>query len=126
MSSTRTQLSKFPSHDWLIKILSISVAVLLVIRVGLVIVGIKLGERFAVRNLSVGPCFEDLSRSKLWSKPIMIPCWSNFFNLQTKSLYWSTKLHSGVLGGQFKELTNNFSPFFREMAAVICSNVGSG
>ena len=78
MSSTRIPHSKFSSQVWLINILSISVAVLLVIQVGLVIVGTRPSDRLVERNLSVGACFVDFNRSRLWSSPITIPLFSLF------------------------------------------------
>ena len=79
--------------------LSISVAVLLVIQVGLVIVGTRPSDRFAEMNLSVGACFVDFNRSKLWSRPSTIPLFSLFFRSQTNLLYWSINSFSGEFGG---------------------------
>ena len=79
--------------------LSISVAVFLVIQVGLVIVGTRPSDRLAEMNLSVGACFVDFNRSKLWSRPITIPLFSLFFRSHTNLLYWSIKSFLGVFGG---------------------------
>ena len=96
--SLTSPLSKLPSHDWLMKILSINVAVLFVILVGLVIIGTRFNERFAVKNLSVRACFDDLSRSKLWSRPIIIPFWS-FFQTTDKAAVLIYKVISRGVGG---------------------------
>ena len=65
MLSTRIPHSKFSSQVWLINMLSISVAVLLVIRVGLVIVGTRPSDRLAKMNLSVGACFVDFKQVQI-------------------------------------------------------------
>ena len=50
ISFTSMPLLYFSSHDWLMKILSINVAVLFVMRVGRVIVGTRFNDRLAFKK----------------------------------------------------------------------------
>ena len=58
--------------------LSIKVALVLLILVGLVIVGNKFRSKMHSRNSRVLGCLDCLSKSKLWSSPIMHSCFMLF------------------------------------------------
>ena len=79
ISFTSMPLLYFSSHDWLMKILSISLAVLFVMLVGRVIVGTRFSDKLAFKKFSVETWLLDFNKSMLWSEPIIMPLLSLFF-----------------------------------------------
>ena len=108
ISFTSRPLLYFLSHDWLMKMLSIRVAVLFVMRVERVIVGTRFNDKFAFKKFSVGAWLLDFNKSMLWSEPIIMPLLSLFFSSHTNLQYWSINSFSDVFGGQKRELIINF------------------
>ena len=78
ISFKSTPLLYFSSHDWLMKVLSIRVAVLFVMRMGWFIVGIRFNDKLAFKKFSVGAWLLDFNKSMLWSEPIIMPLLSLF------------------------------------------------
>ena len=98
ISFTSTPLLYFSSHDWLMKMLSIRVAVLFVMRVGQVIVITRFNDKFAFKKFSVGAWLLDFNKSMLWSEPIIMPLLSLFFSSHTNLQYWYKFLFRCIWG----------------------------
>ena len=103
ISCKTTQQSKLVCNFWLMNILSIRVAVVLVILVGLVIQGYKLLSKFTSRKSWVSLCSCALSRLRLWSIPNIISLWFSFCKFCISFLYCLMNSDDLVFGRRYKD-----------------------
>ena len=108
ISSVRMKGLKFCCNFGLVKILSSNVAVVWVIRVGFVIQGVRSFDRFISRNSLVCLWLWVLSKSRLWSRPIINSWFLHFLRLAINLLYSDSIVLTLVLGGLYPDVNKIF------------------
>ena len=108
ISLSNILLSRLPCQFLLMKVLSIRVAVLLVICVGLVMQGNRFNSRLDSMKCWVSLWLWDLRKSRLWSRPSIISQHFISFSFLTNCSYSWQNVFKGVFGGLYTDTSRIF------------------